>query len=139
MCREAGVQALLDYGAEDLPVCGISFEEAVDFFMHFDCKDFDNPRLQIKKESFLTFYENMDANLKTMHLFDSFSEAEIAFVEKLLASGLPDALLRDDLTINIILIVSIGNSFGWPYENSIVLAKRRILRSYSQNMALFIG
>lgn len=107
------------YGMEGLPVCGISFEEAVDFFLNFDCKDFENPRLQVKKESFLKFYENMDASLETLQLFSSFSDEEIACVERLLAGGLPDELLRSDINRNIILIVSIGNSFGWPYENFI--------------------
>ena len=37
------------YGEPNLPVCGICFEEAVDFFLHFDEKDFDNPRLAGKK------------------------------------------------------------------------------------------
>lgn len=107
------------YGMEGLPVCGISFEEAIDFFLNFDRKEFSNPRLQAKKESFLKFYENMDASLKTMDLFSSFSEAEIAHIEKLLANGLPDELLCRNIAMNIILIVSIGNSFGWPYENYI--------------------
>lgn len=107
------------YGMEGLPVCGISFEEAIDFFLNFDRKEFSNPRLQAKKESFLKFYENMDASLKTMNLFSSFSEAEIAHIEKLLANGLPDELLCRNIDMNIILIVSIGNSFGWPYENYI--------------------
>jgi len=107
------------YGMEGLPVCGISFEEAVDFFLNFDCKDFENPRLQLKKESFLKLYENMDSALETLQLFASFSEEEIAYIEKILANGLPDSLLRADINMNIILIVSIGNSFGWPYENYI--------------------
>ena len=107
------------YGMESLPVCGISFEEAVDFFLNFDRKDFENPRLQVKKESFLKFYENMEASLETLQLFSSFSEDEIACIEKLLANGLPDKLLCRDIDMNIILIVSIGNSFGWPYENYI--------------------
>lgn len=107
------------YSMEGLPVCGISFEEAVDFFLNFDRKDFDNPRLQVKKESFLKFYENMDASLQTLQLFSSFSEEEIACIEKLLANGLPEKILRSDISINIILIVSIGNSFGWPYKNFI--------------------
>lgn len=107
------------YGMEGLPVCGISFEEAVDFFLNFDRKDFENPRLQLKKESFLKFYENMEASLETLQLFSSFSEDEIACIEKLLANGLPDKLLCRDIDMNIILIVSIGNSFGWPYENYI--------------------
>lgn len=107
------------YGMEGLPVCGISLEEAVDFFLNFDCKDFENPRLQLKKESFLKLYENMDSTLETLQLFASFSEEEIAYIEKILANGLPDSLLRADINMNIILIVSIGNSFGWPYENYI--------------------
>ena len=44
------------YGLANLPVCGINFEEAVDFFMNFDKKDFINQRLQYKKESFIRFY-----------------------------------------------------------------------------------
>lgn len=107
------------YGAEGLPVCGISFEEAVDFFLNFDVKEFDNPRLQMKKESFIKFYENMDATLEALQLFNSFSDTEIAYIENLLANGLPDKLLRSDINMNIILIISIGNSFGWPYENYI--------------------
>lgn len=35
-----------------LPVCGISKEEAKDFFINFDKKEFDNPRRQIKKPMF---------------------------------------------------------------------------------------
>lgn len=107
------------YRSEGLPVCGISFEEAVDFFLNFDGKDFDNQRLQVKKESFLKFYENMDASLETLRLFSSFTDDDITCVEKLLAGGLPDELLRGDIEMNIILIVSIGNSFGWPYEKYI--------------------
>ena len=44
------------YASPNLPVCGISFEEAVDFFMNFDRKDFENPRLQYKKDSFLASF-----------------------------------------------------------------------------------
>lgn len=36
------------YGDPRLPVCGISFEEAVDFFLHYDEKEFQNPRLASK-------------------------------------------------------------------------------------------
>ena len=41
------------YGLKNLPVCGISYDEAVDFFMNFDKKEFDNQRLEIKKKYFL--------------------------------------------------------------------------------------
>ena len=107
------------YGAEGLPVCGISFEEAVDFFLNFDCKDFENPRLQMKKDSFVKFYETMETTLEVLQLFTSFSDSEIAYIEQLLTNGLPDRLLRSDIPMNIILIISIGNFFGWAHENYI--------------------
>ena len=119
LCMEDYGVEFARYGAEGLPVCGISFEEAVDFFLNFDCKEFENPRLQMKKESFIKFYENMDASLETLQLFTSFSDAEITYIEQLLTNGLPDKLLSRDITRNIILIISIGNSFGWPHENYI--------------------
>ena len=49
------------YGEPGLPVCGISFEEAVDFFMNFDRKEFDNLRLQYKKDSFFVSDSFKDA------------------------------------------------------------------------------
>lgn len=107
------------YGMEGLPVCGISFDEAVDFFLNFDRKDFENQRLQIKKESFLKFYENMDGALNDLRLFSHFTGEDIGVVEKLLENALPERLLREELEIHILLLISIGNSFGWPYENYI--------------------
>lgn len=107
------------YGMEGLPVCGISFEEAVDFFLNFDRKEFENQRLQVKKDSFLKFYENMDASLDALALFSHFSREDIGVVETLLKNGLPEKLLQEDLQIHILLLISIGNSFGWPYGNYI--------------------
>lgn len=43
------------YSQEGLPVCGISFEEAVDFFLNFDKKSFDNPPFRIQKRIFYSF------------------------------------------------------------------------------------
>ena len=58
------------YGEPNLPVCGIRFEEAVDFFLHFDEKEFENPRLAGKKESFLAFYNDLDARLQRIELIN---------------------------------------------------------------------
>ena len=96
------------YGMEGLPVCGISSEEAVDYFLNFDRRNFTNQRLQVKKESFLKFFENMEASLETLQLFSSFSEEDIMLIEKLLTNGLPDRLLENDIHMNIILILSAG-------------------------------
>ena len=52
------------YADETLPVCTLTLEEVVDFFLHFDEKTFDNPRLQTNQPYFLTFYENMEKSKK---------------------------------------------------------------------------
>ncbi|MDY2597346.1 MAG: hypothetical protein SOW24_02525 [Eubacteriales bacterium] len=69
------------YGDPDLPVCGISFEEAVDFFLHFDEKDFENPRLSGKKETFLAFYNDLDARLQRIELINSITPNDLNLVE----------------------------------------------------------
>ena len=69
------------YGDPNLPVCGISFEEAVDFFLHFDEKDFENPRLSGKKETFLAFYNDLDARLQRIELINSITPNDLNLVE----------------------------------------------------------
>lgn len=107
------------YGLEGLPVCGINFEEAVDFFLHFDTKDFENPRLQSKKDSFLSFFSALEERIASTRRFSSISETDLTQMEGLLRNGLPDAVLAEIDELDIILIVSIGNSMGWPYEHYI--------------------
>ena len=107
------------YGLANLPVCGINYEEAVDFFMNFDKKDFSNPRLEYKKESFLHFYNDIENRLATIDTFTSLSKDDYELMETLLENALPEEELKDTPLLNIILIVSIGNSMGWPYEHYI--------------------
>lgn len=103
------------YGDPNLPVCGINFEEAVDFFLHFDQKDFENPRLSYKKESFLAFYNDLDARLEKLDLLRSLTPEDLRLVEQLLENGLPDSLMAGMEQFTVLLTVSIGNSMGWPY------------------------
>lgn len=119
LCMDAYRTEFARYGMEGLPVCGIAYEEAVDFFLHFDEKDFENERLQMKKASFIGFYENMEADLAKMTLFSSFTDDEMKEIETLLENALPQHLLKDDIEMTVLLTVSIGNSFGWVYENCI--------------------
>ncbi len=105
------------YSSPSLPVCGISFEEAVDFFMNFDRKDFANQRLQYKKESFLAFYNELEERKAGIDAIASMTKEDYDAIESLLKNGLPDELLEDLPEFNIILIVSIGNSMGWPYDH----------------------
>ena len=107
------------YGEPNLPVCGIGFEEAVDFFLHFDEKDFENPRLSYKKEAFLAFYNDLDARLRSTELISGITPEDLKLVERLLANGLPEHLLRELEDFTVLLTISIGNSMGWPYENYI--------------------
>lgn len=120
------ILALPDYKVEleryedpNLPVCGISLDEAVDFFMNFDRKDFENPRLQYKKESFINFYNNIEKRLEKIESFTKLKEKDFKVVEELLKNGLPDEVLAELPKLNVILIVSIGNSMGWPYDHYI--------------------
>lgn len=105
------------YGMNGLPVCGICFEEAVDFFLNFDTKDFENPRLQSKKASFLSFFNALEERIETIRRFTSVSDKDLECMEELLKNGLPDRVLSDIDELTIIYIVSIGNSMGWPYEH----------------------
>lgn len=107
------------YGDPDLPVCGIRFAEAVDFFLHFDEKDFANPRLSSKKESFLAFYNDLDARLRKIELINSITPDDLRLVEQLLENGLPEHLLQEMDHFTVLLTISIGNSMGWPYGNYI--------------------
>ena len=122
---EKALRAILsmpDYGVEfqryadpNLPVCGIHFEEAVDFFLHFDEKDFENPRLAYKKENFLAFYNDLDNRLKKLEMLRSITPEDLRLVEQLLENGLPDSLVAEMDHFTVLLTVSIGNSMGWPY------------------------
>ena len=103
------------YGSKGLPVCGISFEEAFDFFMRFDKGEFENPRLRYKQPSFLRFFEELEERVKRISVFSSISDDDCAVIEKLLVNGLPDDILNETDELTIILIVSIGNSMGWPF------------------------
>ena len=107
------------YNIPGLPVCGINLQEAVDFFLNFDKKDFANPRLQYKKESFIKFYQDVENRLSSINTFTSLSNEDISLIENLLKNSLPEEVLKDIPELNIILIVSIGNSMGWPYEHYI--------------------
>ena len=107
------------YGDPNLPVCGISFEEAVDFFLHFDEKDFANPRLSGKKETFLAFYNDLDTRLQRIEMLNSITPNDLKLVGQLLENGLPEYLLRELDQFTVLLTISIGNSMGWPYENYI--------------------
>lgn len=116
------ILSMPDYGVEfrryaepSLPVYGIDFEEAVDFFLHFDEKEFENQRLAYKKEYFLAFFNDLDARLEKMETLSSVTPEDLKTVQMLLENGLPDALVAEMDHFTVLLTVSIGNSMGWPY------------------------
>ena len=105
------------YGDPNLPTCGITPEESVDFFLHFDEKSFDNPRLEYKKASFLEFYRDLDHRLEQLSVLDAITDDDIALVQSLLKNALPNAVFDSVEQITILFTISIGNSMGWPYGN----------------------
>ena len=50
-------------------------------------------------------------------MFSSIGADDYEVIENLLVNGLPEKILNEIDELNIILIVSIGNSMGWPYKN----------------------
>ena len=109
----------LRYGDKNLPNSNIFFDDAFDFFMNFDKKTFSNPRLEYKRKFFNDFYDNLDKKMGLVNIFQSISQEDTLYISKLLENGLPDSALQENAVFNIILIISIGNSMGWPYENYI--------------------
>lgn len=107
------------YGDPGLPVCGIHFEEAVDFFLNFDRKDFENPRLAYKQASFLDFYQDLDNRLEKLALLRSITPEDMERVVFLLRSAVPQSVFDSLEELTILLTISIGNSMGWPYQNYI--------------------
>jgi len=120
------ILSMPDYGIEferyalpGLPVCGISREEAYDFFMRFDTAEFENPRLKYKQESFIKFFNDIEERVKKISMFSSMTREDQSVIEKLLENGLPASVLKETEELTVILIVSVGNSMGWPYGHYI--------------------
>lgn len=108
------------YALKNLPMSNISFTEAIDFFMNFKNKQFLNPRLEYKKPYFLKFYNELENKINLIDLFTSFTHKDEELIDTLLTNGLPDNIDKDkNEEFNILLIISIGNSMGWPYKNYI--------------------
>ncbi|MCI7220370.1 MAG: hypothetical protein MR497_02325 [Bacilli bacterium] len=57
--------------------------------------------------------------MKTISMFSSIGADDYEVIENLLVNGLPEKILNEIDELNIILIVSIGNSMGWPYKKYI--------------------
>ena len=108
------------YGLKNLPVSTIDFNDAVDFFTNFNNKDFENPRLQYKKPYFLKFYNDLEKKIELINLFTNFNLQDEELIDNLLINGLPNEFLnKDEEVFNVLFIISIGNSMGWPYKNYI--------------------
>ncbi|MDD2434050.1 MAG: DUF5700 domain-containing putative Zn-dependent protease [Bacilli bacterium] len=107
------------YNSPGLPMAHISYEEAVDFFLNFDKKTFTNPRLEYKREYFIKFYEDLENKMKLVEMFNSITSQDQEQILTLLKNGLPSEIAKQDNETIVLLIVSIGNSLGWPYENYI--------------------
>lgn len=112
----------LRYGLEDLPICNITYEDSVYFFMNFDKEDFinfDNKRLQYKLDYFKDFFNNLEERYEYYQKYCMLNDNDLNNVLELLRAGMPDDLLSKIDEYNILFTISIGNSFGWPYENYI--------------------
>ncbi len=101
-------------------MCGISREEAEDYFLHFDEKRFENPRLQSNKELCSAFYADPDRLEASVSLLTRLDRDDLRRVERLLEAALPESMCREDRQFTVVLLFSIGNSQGYPWGDSIV-------------------
>jgi hypothetical protein len=106
------------YNQKGMPMCGITKEEFIDYFMNFfslDIADIKNERLKMHHEQYtylfnnLDFYENEIKKLNTLNV-ELFKEGL-----KYTFNGLPKEINFEKL--DFIFTISIGNSFGWFYDN----------------------
>lgn len=104
------------YSLPELPTCGISKEEAIDFFLNFDKKDFDNPRLQYKKAGFQKFYDSLGTSSfqSSNYILTPEDKQQLSTI---LTEALPEDIEVPEL--DVLLLVSIGNSMGWVLDNHI--------------------
>jgi hypothetical protein len=87
--------------------------------MNFDNGNLTNKRLLYKLPYFEKFYNNLEDSFKTIDLFSSLNGNDINFITNFLNNGLLDNLINNSETYIVLLIISIGNSMGWPYKNYI--------------------
>ncbi|MDY5937606.1 MAG: hypothetical protein SPJ56_03260, partial [Bacilli bacterium] len=59
------------------------------------------------------FYNDIENRLKKIDQFTSIDENDYKIINMLLSNGLPSSITNDIEELNIILIISIGNSMGW--------------------------
>ncbi len=119
------------YGVKGLPIGNITQSEFETYLMNcldLAANEIENPRLRIRHADFVDFINHVeDYQLENIDIL-KISEADLEKIETNLQNAfLPEHLRRLD-EIKILVTVSIGNSFGWPYENYIHFDFTRILK-----------
>jgi len=112
----------LRYGQPDLPVCGITKSEYMEYLLNaltLTTDEIQNARLRMKHEDVLAFIQHIDEmDDSYLRLFE-LTDADIDRIQHNLETGLTQECLDRLGDVTILLTISIGNSMGWPYENYI--------------------
>jgi len=108
------------YNLEGLPLSKITKTEFVDYFMNLltiNEDDIKNVRLKMRYPDFIFFFNNLDYYEEKIKKIYNLDKRIFNDGLQYACNGLPEIELFNKL--NIIFTISIGNSFGWPYENCV--------------------
>lgn len=106
------------YNQKELPMCGIKKQEFIDYFMNFfnlSIGDIKNERLKMHHEQYTYLFDNLDFYEKEIEKLNSLDVNIFKEGLQYTFSGLPSEVNFERL--DFIFTISIGNSFGWFYEN----------------------
>jgi hypothetical protein len=109
------------YNSPGLPMCVITREEFIEYFMNLlriDVNDIKNQRLKMNHEYYRHFFDNLEYYEEEFNKLVPMLSREI-FYEWLqyTIDGLPEEITFDEL--EFLFTISIGNSFGWPHKHYI--------------------
>ena len=108
------------YNLEGLPLSKITKTEFVDYFMNLltiNEDDIKNVRLKMRYPDFIFFFNNLDYYEEKIKKIYNLDKRIFNDGLQYACNGFPEIELFNKL--NIIFTISIGNSFGWPYENCV--------------------
>jgi hypothetical protein len=108
------------YNMDGLPLSKITKKEFVDYFMNlFDLeeKDIKNERLKMRYPDFIFFFNNLDYYREKIKKLIDLDKNIFNDGLQYTYNGLPQDAKFDKL--NFLFTISIGNSFGWPYNDCV--------------------
>lgn len=113
----------------------IHIKEFIDYFMNFEnleISDIENEDLRIHHSYWIDLYQSLELYEKDIkHFFLNINEEIVNEAYLIAKEGFPDHYIIDE--INIIMTCGIGQSFGYPFENSIHFDILQLIKDHHNN------